>query len=134
MKPINKLARTACASRDRVSCMVATSVHSLLSSFAFPCARLCQFSCRPRHRVAVERAYCHPPDRDAGKTRAAPKLTCHFRPRTFAGADLAYHGAHFAELVQELVDVLRSHAAACRDTLAPAAVDNIRIATFFSSH
>src|SRR2546423_6189861 len=45
-----------------------------------------------------------------------------------------HHLLHFLELLQQLVDVARRHAAAVGDPQAPRAVDDRRVASFLRRH
>src|SRR6266699_2530105 len=61
-------------------------------------------------------------------------LTCELRPLAFASAHLANHGAHFAELFDQLIDILDCRTTSTGDTFAPAPIENLRIAPLLLGH
>ena len=72
-------------------------------------------------------------NQDVGLTALAAKHFHHVLT-ALAGRQLLHHLLHLAELVEELVDVLRRGAAASGDPLPSASADNIRAMPFLRGH
>src|SRR5713226_4507103 len=71
--------------------------------------------------------------RHSGYSRAA-LLAGQLCPFAFACAHLANHGAHFIELLNQLVDFLNGRTTAASNAFAAASIDDVGIASLLQGH
>src|SRR5438552_11137527 len=85
------------------------------------------FACRLPGFLATPCAWQSWPSGRHSRHPCTPRvLASKLCPGTLTSTDLAHHGPHLAELIEQLVDFLDTSTTAKSDTFTPTAVDDVR--------